>query len=114
MTNCCRTLIQHAFDVWKLNRVTIECATENARSRAIPERLGFKLEGIVRGIEWLQDRYVDHAMYGLLNPNPDGEANVPEKHLQLPGKVTGFGRLLDSLVLPEHGRSSVERSSVMI
>jgi ribosomal-protein-serine acetyltransferase len=66
MTTCCRALIVHAFKAWKLNRVTIECATENARSRAIPERLGFKLEGIIRGAEKLHDHYADHAVYGLL------------------------------------------------
>jgi ribosomal-protein-serine acetyltransferase len=66
MTACCRTLVSYGFDKWKLNRITIECATENIRSRAIPERLGFKLEGVVRGIEWLHGRFVDHAMYGLL------------------------------------------------
>ena len=66
MTACCRAFLAHAFDTWKLNRVTIEAATDNARSRAIPERLGFKLEGIVRGIEWLHDHYADHALYGLL------------------------------------------------
>jgi ribosomal-protein-serine acetyltransferase len=66
MTTCCRALIVHSFNEWKLNRVTIECATGNARSRAIPERLGFKLEGTVRGVEWLHDRYADHAIYGLL------------------------------------------------
>ena len=66
MTSCCRAMVDHGFDAWKLNRITIECATDNSRSRAIPERLGFKLEGVVRGIEWLHDHYVDHAMYGLL------------------------------------------------
>ena len=66
MTTCCRAMIVHSFNEWKLNRVTIECATENARSRAIPERLGFKFEGIVRGVEWLHDGYADHAIYGLL------------------------------------------------
>jgi ribosomal-protein-serine acetyltransferase len=66
MTIACRALIIHAFKTWKLNRVTIECAAENTRSRAIPERLGFKLEGIIRGIEKLHDHYADHAIYGLL------------------------------------------------
>lgn len=66
MTASCRALIFHAFDVWGLNRVTIECAARNERSRAIPERLGFKFEGIVRGAEWLHDHYADHAIYGLL------------------------------------------------
>ena len=66
MTACCRALIAHGFQAWKLNRITIECAAENTRSRAIPERLGFQFEGIVRGVEWLHDHFADHAVYGLL------------------------------------------------
>ena len=66
MTACCHAMICHGFNTWGLNRITIECAPENTRSCAIPERLGFKLDGVVRGIEWLHDRYVNHAMYGLL------------------------------------------------
>lgn len=66
MTASCRAFVSHAFETWKLNRITIECATQNTRSRAIPERLGFKLEGIIRGIEWINGHYVDHAVYGLL------------------------------------------------
>jgi len=66
MTSCCRAVLAHDFNQWKLNRITIECATDNTRSRAIPERLGFALEGVVRESEWLHDRFVDHAVYGLL------------------------------------------------
>jgi len=72
MTESCRAIVSHAFETWKLNRITIECATDNARSRAIPERLGFKLEGIVREAEWLYDHYVDHALYGLLRSDHTG------------------------------------------
>ncbi len=67
MTSCCRAFVAHGFNTWKLNRITIECATKNTRSRKVPERLGFKLEGIVRGIEWLHDHFADHAIYGLLH-----------------------------------------------
>lgn len=66
MTKACRALIQHAFEVWKLNRVEIRVAVQNTKSRAIPERLGFTLEGIVRQAAWLYDHFVDHAVYGLL------------------------------------------------
>ena len=86
MTACCRAMLSQAFDTWKFNRISIECAAQNTRSRAIPERLGFELEGLIRGIEWLHDHYADHAMYGLLRsayagsrPNPAAAAtlNVP-------------------------------------
>ena len=66
MTASCSAVISHAFNTLQLNRISIECATQNARSRALAERLGFKLEGIIREAEWLHDHYVDHALYGLL------------------------------------------------
>ncbi len=66
MTHSCRALTAHAFEVYSLNRVTIACATENKKSRAIPERLGFELEGVRREAEWLYDHFVDHALYGML------------------------------------------------
>jgi ribosomal-protein-serine acetyltransferase len=66
MTRSCRALIDFAFAALNINRVAIACATENGRSRAIPERLGFQREGISRAAEWLYTHYVDHAIYSLL------------------------------------------------
>jgi ribosomal-protein-serine acetyltransferase len=66
MTASCRVMINHAFRELDLHRVVVRCATENRRSRAIPERLGFKLEGVDRQAEWLYDHFVDLANYGLL------------------------------------------------
>ncbi len=66
MTKACQAMLDYAFHELKLNRVEIRCATENKRSRAIPERLGFVQEGISRQAEWLYDHYVDHVIYGVL------------------------------------------------
>lgn len=66
MTRCVSALVGYAFDVWHLHRLEIRCATGNTRSRAIPERLGFRLDGILREEAWLHDRYVDHAVYSML------------------------------------------------
>lgn len=66
MTAACRVLVQHAFTEYALHRVEIRCATGNARSCAIPERLGFRREGLLREAEWLYERFVDHYVYGLL------------------------------------------------
>ena len=65
-TRCTRVLIEYAFEELKLNRVQINCNVENVKSRAIPERLGFKLEGVHRQVEWLNDEFRDLAVYGLL------------------------------------------------
>ncbi|HXH70815.1 MAG TPA: GNAT family protein [Pyrinomonadaceae bacterium] len=65
-TKCCRVLINYAFEDLKLNRIQINCNIENVKSRAIPERLGFKLEGIHRQVEWLNNEFRDWAIYALL------------------------------------------------
>ena len=65
-TAACRALVDHAFGELGLNRVSIACATENKKSCAIPERLGFRREDIRRQAEWLYDRFVDHAVYAAL------------------------------------------------
>ena len=66
MTSACRAYLAHAFRDLELNRVEVRAAVGNARSRAIPERLGFTHEGIIRQVEWLYDGFVDHAVYGML------------------------------------------------
>jgi ribosomal-protein-serine acetyltransferase len=66
MTASCQAIIHHAFTALKLNRLVIYCASENQRSRAIPERLGFIHEGVAREAEWLYDHFVDHEIYSLL------------------------------------------------
>jgi ribosomal-protein-serine acetyltransferase len=66
MTEACRIFTDHAFGTWKLNRVQIRCAVANRRSRAIPERLGFRSEGTIREAEWLYGRVVDHVVYAML------------------------------------------------
>jgi ribosomal-protein-serine acetyltransferase len=66
MTEAVRALTTHAFEVWKLNRVEIRAAVGNARSRAIPERLGFRQEGVARQAERIGDRYEDSVVYSML------------------------------------------------
>jgi ribosomal-protein-serine acetyltransferase len=66
VTKACKALIDYAFNELELNRIEIRCATGNKRSCAIPQKLGFTQEGVVRQAEWLYDRFVDHLVYGLL------------------------------------------------
>lgn len=65
-TSACRALIGRAFGRTRLNRVEIRCAPDNLRSRAIPIRLGLREEGLLREVEWLYDRFVDHVIYAAL------------------------------------------------
>jgi ribosomal-protein-serine acetyltransferase len=66
MTEAVRALVDHAFATWKLNRITIQAAVENARSRAIPERLGFREEGTLREVERVGGRMLDDVVYAML------------------------------------------------
>jgi ribosomal-protein-serine acetyltransferase len=66
VTRAVRALVTHAFTELGLNRVEIRCAVGNRKSRAIPLRLGFGEEGVVREAQWLNGRFVDHVIYGML------------------------------------------------
>lgn len=37
-------MTQYAFSIWDAKRIEIRCDSENKKSAAIPERLGFSLE----------------------------------------------------------------------
>lgn len=75
MTAAVRLLVDHAVTIWRLNRVEIVVATENRRSRAIPERLGFQEEGTLRRYQLVDGRYLDCVSYSTLAD--DREAPVP-------------------------------------
>jgi ribosomal-protein-serine acetyltransferase len=53
-------------------RVEIRAAPENARSRAIPGRLGFTQEGTLRQVERVGDRYLDNVVYAMLAEDGKG------------------------------------------
>jgi ribosomal-protein-serine acetyltransferase len=66
MTATVRALLDQAFGPWELHRVVIEAVVGNLRSRAIPERLGFTEEGVLRGAKLIRGRYEDAALYAML------------------------------------------------
>lgn len=74
VTASCRALVDHAFAALNLHRLVIACAPGNSRSRAIPQRLGFVLEGRQRDAEWLYDHFIDHEVYVQLQPEWKAQA----------------------------------------
>ncbi|MDR0959895.1 MAG: GNAT family N-acetyltransferase [Propionibacteriaceae bacterium] len=68
VTKTVRVLERMAFEELGAERVHIGASVHNARSRAVAERLGYKLEGIIRqAIVINPDGDVtDEALYGLL------------------------------------------------
>ncbi|MCX4026567.1 GNAT family N-acetyltransferase [Endozoicomonas sp. SM1973] len=65
VTQVCQKLIEIAFDYYNVDKVQISAAKDNIRSRAICERLGMNLEGIITNQENVKGKIVDHAIYGL-------------------------------------------------
>jgi ribosomal-protein-serine acetyltransferase len=66
MTAAVRAVVDHAFGAWGLHRVEISAAVDNARSRALAERLGFREEGVRRDAERHGERYRDLVVYAML------------------------------------------------
>ncbi len=66
VTRSCSAIIDFCFHKLKLNRIEIKCGTENYRSQAVPERLNFKKEGIIREGELLYDKFIDLFLYALI------------------------------------------------
>jgi ribosomal-protein-serine acetyltransferase len=78
MTRAVRAALDHAVSVWKLNRIEIRAAAENVRSRAIPQRLGFREEGVLREAERVGDRYLDIVVYSMLGSEWRSSADAPD------------------------------------
>jgi ribosomal-protein-serine acetyltransferase len=66
MTRAVAALIEHAVSVLELNRIEIRAAVGNARSHAVPQRLGFREEGTLRQAERVGGVYLDVVVFSLL------------------------------------------------
>ncbi len=66
VTRAVRALIDIGFGELRLHRIVIRAGVDNARSRAIPERLGFSREGIAREEGRGSGGFYDLVVYGLL------------------------------------------------
>ena len=77
MTLAVRALIDWAFDGWALNRVEIRAAVDNRPSRDVLRRLGLREEGVLRGVERIGGRYLDHVVYAVLASEWGNTTAVP-------------------------------------
>ena len=65
MTRVCRALIGVAFNELGMHKVQISAATGNRRSRALCERLGATLEGVITRAGVVNGVTLDHAVYRI-------------------------------------------------
>jgi ribosomal-protein-serine acetyltransferase len=66
VTRATRALIDLGFRERGLHRIMIRAGVDNVRSRAVPERLGFTREGVLRGEGKGSGGFYDMVVYGLL------------------------------------------------
>jgi len=62
-----RSLITYAFQTLGLNRMEIRAATDNQRSRSVPEMLGMLKEGTLREAELVNGKFLDLEVYSVLS-----------------------------------------------
>ncbi len=77
MTEATRLVTDFAFDHLNAQRVMIQCDTENARSAAVPRRLGFTQEGLLRHDYARPDgRISDTFVFSMIRDDPRWPADI--------------------------------------
>lgn len=68
MTEAVKELVDYGLDSLNFRRIEIRCESTNYKSRAIPERLGFVLEGTLRNEDLSADRreLTDTCVYSVV------------------------------------------------
>src|SRR2546425_5336945 len=61
-----REFLRFLFDAVGLHRVWLATYEYNARARRVYEKLGFVQEGIMREADYVDGRWVDSVVYGIL------------------------------------------------
>ena len=69
VTKCCASILDYLLIELGLHRVEIRCGTGNSRSCAIPERLGFTREGVLRQAQCVGGRWIDLVVWSMLAPD---------------------------------------------
>jgi RimJ/RimL family protein N-acetyltransferase len=61
-----RVLCRYAFAVRGFHRLQIDTLADNEAMKAAADRVGFRLEGTLKGSAWLNGEFVDEVILGLL------------------------------------------------
>ncbi|TVR45107.1 MAG: N-acetyltransferase [Rhodobacteraceae bacterium] len=69
-------LVHHAFSVLDLSRIEAACLPENAASRGLLERAGFKYEGVAQSYLQINGRWRNHVLYASLRHDRRGRTDA--------------------------------------
>lgn len=65
MSDCVRALMDYSFHSLSLEKIYIHCAEKNLKSNALPKRLGFTLEEVIKDGTCLYNIYFDLIIYAM-------------------------------------------------
>ena len=68
--------VHHAFTVLDLSRVEAACLPENAASRGVLEKCGFKYEGVAQSYLQINGRWRNHVLYANLRSDRRGRTEA--------------------------------------
>ncbi|MDO8659872.1 MAG: GNAT family protein [Candidatus Parcubacteria bacterium] len=66
VTEATKKIVNQGFNELNLNRIGLRCAVINPKSCAIPKRLNFKKEGIIRQSVLVENKFLDMEIWGIL------------------------------------------------
>ncbi|MDA7427325.1 GNAT family protein [Primorskyibacter aestuariivivens] len=69
-------LVHHAFEKMDLSRIEAACLPENAASRGLLERSGFKYEGVAQSYLQINGRWRTHVLYAALRNDRRGRSDA--------------------------------------
>jgi [ribosomal protein S5]-alanine N-acetyltransferase len=76
MNEAIRAVVHHAFTVLDLSRVEAACLPENAASRGVLEKCGFKYEGVAQSYLQIAGRWRNHVLYANLRGDRRGRTDI--------------------------------------
>ena len=69
-------VVTHAFTTMDLSRIEAACLPENAASRGVLEKSGFKYEGVAQSYLQIAGRWRNHVLYANLRGDRRGKTEV--------------------------------------
>ena len=76
MREAITALVHHAFTALDLSRIEAACLPENAASRGVLEKCGFKYEGVAQSYLQINGRWRNHVLYANLRHDRRGRTGV--------------------------------------
>ncbi|MGB5066057.1 MAG: GNAT family protein [Albidovulum sp.] len=76
MSEALRAVIHHCFTTLDLSRIESACLPENAASRGVLEKCGYKYEGVAQSYLQINGRWRNHVLYANLRADRRGRTGA--------------------------------------